>query len=221
MALEIQDFLIQQRAKSVKVFEHKGRDLYDDTMKSARNLGDARIGHSRLNLFTSLAVGDSEDNFKFKVPTEGPLRLGLWPKDGVRIEFMNSRGKLIADSEGTGRFLQKYKDIETSKERISPGEYFIRITRAKDSPTNKEIPYSLQIQVGSQSRQDFDTTEYIADPKKKGEVFDPTPQGVPTANTRQSEMIAQMLGNGLNNMNVLMDKTQGIFATIMGRLFGN
>ena len=24
MALEIQDFLIQQRAKSVKVFEHKG-----------------------------------------------------------------------------------------------------------------------------------------------------------------------------------------------------
>lgn len=220
MALEIQDFLIQQRAKSVKVFEHKGRDVHDDTMKSARDLGEARLDHSRLNLFTSITVGDKEDNFKFQVPTEGPLRLGLWPKDGVRIELMNSRGKVIADSEGTGKLLEKYQNIEKTKERIDPGEYFVRITRSKGSPTDVETPYSLQIQVGSQNRRDFDTTEYVADPKKKDEVYDPGSLAKPTAGIRQSEMVATMLGNGLNNLNAVMDKTQGIFSTIMSRLSG-
>jgi len=220
MALEIQDFLIQQRAKSVEVYERKGRDVHDDTMKSARDLGEARLGHSRLNLFTSITVGDKEDNFKFQVPTEGPLRLGLWPKDGVRIEFMNSRGKVIADSEGTGKLLEKYQNIEKTKERIEPGEYFVRITRSEGSPTDVETPYSLQIQVGSLNRKDFDTTEYEADPNKKDEVYDPASLAKPTAGIRQSEMVATMLGNGLNNLNAVMDRTQGIFSTIMSRLFG-
>jgi hypothetical protein len=219
MAIEVQDFLIQQRAKSIKVFEHKGRDLHDDTMKSARNLGQARINHSRLNLFTSLTVGDKEDNFKFQVPTEGNLRFGIWPENAVRIEMMNSRGKVIADSEGTGRLVERFEDIIRSKDRIKPGEYFIRITRSKESPDDKEIPYSLQIQVGNENRKDFDTTEYEADPKKKGEVYEPASLAKPTAGIRQGEMLVTMLGNGLNNLNMVMDKTQGIFKTIYNQLF--
>lgn len=220
MALEVQDYLIQQRAKHVKVFERKGRDIHDDTMKSARNLGQARIDHSRLNLFTSLGVGDKEDNYKFQVPTEGPFRLGIWPEDAVRIELMNSRGKVIADSEGNARLAEKFENIAKSRERIEPGEYFVRITRAKDNLDDKEVPYSLQIQVGNQTRKDFDTTEYIADPRKKDEVYDPVSLANPTARIRQSEMVATMLGNGLNNLNNVMDRTQGIFRTIVNRLFG-
>ncbi|MBL6931047.1 MAG: hypothetical protein ISR46_06050 [Rhodospirillales bacterium] len=220
MALEIQDYLIQQRKKNIKVFEREGRDLHDDSAKSARDLGQARLDHSRLNLFTSLGPGDKEDNFKFKVPTPGPLRLGLWPTDGTRIQLMDGRGKLLADSEGTGKVLEKYENIIKSKERIDVGEYFIRVTRSGTSDTSKEIPYSLQVQVGSINREDYDTTEYVADPKKKDEVYDPNSQARPTAAARQSEMIATMIGNGLNNFNNLITRTTGIFGTIMNRLFG-
>jgi hypothetical protein len=221
MALEIQDYLIQQRRKNVKVFERQGRDLHDDTAKSARDLGQARLDHSRLNLFTSLGPGDKEDNFKFKVPTPGTLRLGLWPADTTRIQLMDSRGKLIADSEGTGKVKETYENIITSKKRVEVGEYFIRITRAESkTDLNEEIPYSLQVQVGSINREDYDTTEYVADPNKKDETYDPNSLANPTAIARETEMVATMLGNGLNNFNNLITKTTGIFGTILNRLFG-
>ena len=220
MALEIQDYLVQQRKQNVKVFEREGRDLHDDTAKSARDLGKARLDHSRLNLFTSLGVGDKEDNFKFQVPTPGTLRLGLWPKEGTRIQLMDDRGKLIADSGGTGKHLETFDNIVKSKERIGVGEYYVRITRDDTANANKELPYSLQIQVGSVNREDYDTTEYVADPNKKGEVYDDSPQVQPNAASRQSEMIAIMLGNGLNNFNSLITKTAGIFGTILNRIFG-
>ena len=47
MALEIQDYLIQQRKKNIKVFEREGRDLHDDSAKSARDLGQARLDRRR------------------------------------------------------------------------------------------------------------------------------------------------------------------------------
>ena len=212
-----EDFLIQQRAKNVKVFEREGRDVHKDVVETARDLGKARLNHARLNLFTSLGPGDTEDNFKFNVTTEGRLRLGIWPEEGIRIQISDSRGKLIADSGGTGKYLEKFDDIKKSRDRVSAGDYYIKVTREDTSDTQTEIGYSLQVQVGDQYREDYDTIEYTADPATKDEPVDTGPQATPTAQARQSEMLATMVGDGLNNFNNLINRTIGIFTTLLGR----
>lgn len=215
--MQIEDFLVQQRAKNVKVFEREGRDVHKDTVDTARDLGKARLNHGRLNLFTSLGPGDTEDNFKFNVTTEGRLRLGIWPEDGIRIQISDSRGKLIADNGGTGKYLDKFDDIKKSRERFSPGDYYIKVSREDTADTQTEIGYSLQVQVGDQYREDYDTIEYVADPNTKDDPVDTGPKATPTAQARQAEMLATMVGDGLNNFNNLLNRAIGIFSTLLGR----
>ena len=70
------------------------------------------------------------------------------------------------------------------------------------------------------NREDYDTTEFVANPNKKDEVYDPISQAQPTALARQADMTATMLGNGLDNFNNLINKAQNIFGTIINRMFG-
>ena len=70
--------LIELRQPQIQVFGHEGRDVHNDSLKTARDIGRVRLDHSRLNVFSFLAKGDTEDNYKFTVDSTGRLRLGTW-----------------------------------------------------------------------------------------------------------------------------------------------
>ncbi len=201
-----------------KVFEQEKRDVNNESLRTARELGSVRLNHSRLNLFTSLAAGDKEDNYSFKVMSKGNLRIGLYGEDNVRIQVLNGRGRAIADSkEGTGRLYEKFQGLlDQEGTSFDPGSYYLKVTRANANDTKTELPYSIQLQMGDTYKNDYDTKEYEAKVAKTGVIFDdPAANATQNSATLQGKGIATMLSDGLIYLNQMMDKTINIFSTLM------
>jgi len=220
---EFNSSLVELREPAIKVFEHEGRDVHNDTLKTARNLGRVRLNHSRLNVFSYLAEGDKEDHFKFNVDSTGGLRLGTWRDAGTRFQFYNDRGRLIADSKpGTGRAYDKYiRMVGAAKggEPFEPGEYFIRVSRLKNGETTPERPYSMQLQMGNTVLRDYDTKEYEAKALKPGDIkpFDPTEGALPTGAALQGGLMSNVLTDGGNYLKLITDKAFNIFSSALNR----
>ncbi len=222
---EFDTSLIDLREPTVKVFEHVGRDVHKDTMKTARNVGRVRLDHSRLNIFSFLAEGDAEDNFKFNVDSTGGLRLGTFRDAGTRFQFYDNRGRLIADSkQGTGREHNKYLRMiggEKGGEPFKPGEYFIKVSRLKNGETTPERGYALQLQMGDTFFKDFDTKELDAKEFKPGDVqpFDPTEGARQTAATIQGALMVNAMVVGLDYLKLITSKAFKAFSLFSSSLF--
>lgn len=60
---------------NIKSWEKTSTDTYADSIKNARDIGQARLNYSRLNMVTTLSENEREDWFSFTVTSRGQLRL--------------------------------------------------------------------------------------------------------------------------------------------------
>lgn len=60
---------------NVKSWEKTTSDTYADSIRTARDMGQARLNYSRLNMITTLSENETEDWFSFTVTSRGKLRL--------------------------------------------------------------------------------------------------------------------------------------------------
>lgn len=60
---------------NVKSWEKTSRDTYADSIRNARDIGQARLNYSRLNMVTTLSKNETEDWFSFTTTSRGKLRL--------------------------------------------------------------------------------------------------------------------------------------------------
>lgn len=60
---------------NVKSWEKTSIDTYTDSIRNARDMGQARLNHSRLNMITTLSEKETEDWFSFTTTSRGKLRL--------------------------------------------------------------------------------------------------------------------------------------------------
>jgi len=215
--------LVFLRKPSIQVFEHEGRDVQKDTLKTARDVGRVRLNHTRLNVFTYLAEGDKEDHYKFKIDSEGGLRLGTWRDAGTRIQFLSDQGRVFADSkQGTGREHEKYLRIiggAKGGEPFKPGTYFIKVSRWKDGETTPERAFSLQIQMGETVLRDFDTKEYEALEVKPGDIppYDPTEGANQTGASIQGALMVNAMVVGSNYLKDINNKVLNLLSSTIIR----
>lgn len=221
--VEFDTSLVNLRKASIQVFEHEGRDVHKDTLKTARDIGRVRLNHTRLNVFSFLAEGDKEDHFKFKIDSTGGLRMGTWRDAGTRIQILDERGRVIADSKlGTGREHDKYARMiggVKGGEPFKPGTYYIKVSRLKSGETTPERPYSLQIQMGDTVLRDFDTKEYEAKKLKPGDAapYDFTEGARNTGATIQGALMVNVMVIGMDYLKDINNKVYNLFKTFLNR----
>lgn len=195
-------------AAGTKVWEQERRDVWRDTLKTARDIGRVRLNYSRLNVFSSLSEGDKEDHFKFQVASRGKLRLGLYNDDQTRIQILNKQGRVIADSkQGTGRHLERFQRMTGDGEIFEAGDYYLRVSRLDQKETTPERPYGVQLQIGTVVKHDYDTTEYKAKAAKPGDltVDYPTAGAMPNAATTGGSLLFGMLTDGVIYLSKLLN----------------
>ena len=62
-------------ATLAKSWEKTTKDTYADSIRNARDMGQARLNYSRLNMVTTLSKNETEDWFSFTTTSRGKLRL--------------------------------------------------------------------------------------------------------------------------------------------------
>ena len=188
-----------------KVWEQKRRDLWHDTLRTARDIGRVRLNHSRLNVFSSLAEGDQVDHFKFQVASRGKLRIGVFRDSETRFEILNNRGRVIADSkEGTGRLLERFLRMVGDGEKFKPGDYYLRVSRLDPKKTTDKRAYAVQLQMGPDVKNDFDTTEFNAKGDKPAlPSVDLTAGAMPSAAVTGAGFLFDMLTAGMNSFSTV------------------
>lgn len=191
-----------------QVYGQEKRDVRDDCLRTAREIGGVRLNHSRLNLFSSLSEDDKEDNFKFKVLSHGKVRMGLYGQDNVRIQIRNSRRQVIADSKaGTGAAHDRFIEItEKDGTKLEKSDYYITVTRLDSDDSTTQIPYSIQLQMGDKVRADYDTTEYKAKKTTSPSdlLADYTAGAGYSAIAAAAKGAAAMISDGAANMKALL-----------------
>lgn len=200
MAIEVTSVT---HAPGTKVWEQERRDVWNDTLKTARDIGRVRLNHSRLNVFSSLAEGDKVDHFRFQVASRGKLRIGVYRDSETRIEILNKRGRVIADSkEGTGRHHERFLRMVGDGEIFEAGDYYVRVSRLDSRETTPERPFAVQLQIGTDVKNDFDTTEYEAKGDKPAITSrDPTAGAMPSAAVIGGGWLSDMLNAGMEFFN--------------------
>lgn len=144
----------------LKVWERRTRDIPLETRQQARYLGGVKLNNSRLNAFSSLKKGDVEDFFSFKSYSRGPLRLGKSDDPYLRVELMDTNGRVIADSDAnSGKLFDKFLEFNGDGARVEPADFYVRVSRLEGDPNTTERSYSIQLSMGDEVRHDFDTIE--------------------------------------------------------------
>ena len=195
--------------KGPQVWESQKRDVLRDSLQNAREVGRVRMNNARLNVFSALSEGDKEDNFKFFVDSTGDLKMANFKEGDARFQILNSKGRVVADSDENTRLLhQRFERMQSAEgEKWKPGEYYVRVVRDGGSASER-IPYSIQLQMGTEVKNDYDTIEYeavAAEPGADIAVPDATPNVSGNAATQGGAMLAGMLTAGLNYINDMMD----------------
>lgn len=60
---------------NIKSWQRSSIDTYVESIRNARDMGQARLNYSRLNMVTTLSENETEDWFSFTTPSRGKLRL--------------------------------------------------------------------------------------------------------------------------------------------------
>lgn len=208
---------LDKNAGGPKIWTREGRDVNTaDNFQTARLIGTVRLEHSRLNAFSSISVGETEDNFKFKVASRGPLRLGKnMEEDNLRVQVYNGSKRIIADSDPTaGRKYDRYLEMISDKGSTADrGNYYIRISRIDSDDTSADSNYTFQLQMGTQVKNDYETIEYKAKELKPGEMpptIDPTAGAVPSASTLMGQGLSAMLDDAMANFGKMLSGAASI-----------
>ncbi len=100
---------------NIKSFEKSTSDLYGDTIRSARDIGQARLNYSRLNMITTLSEKETDDWFSFKVTSRGKLRLTAVNVTAVQDEKKTTDSK---ESSASDELENAVSDYEKAIERF-------------------------------------------------------------------------------------------------------
>ena len=84
---------------NVKSWEKSSQDTYADTIRTARDMGQARLNYSRLNMITTLSENEKEDWFSFTTTSRGKLRLTAINLSAAEKEQKESNKKTTATDE--------------------------------------------------------------------------------------------------------------------------
>lgn len=154
----------------VQLWSKTTYDIHKEKLSDARDVGDVRLNNSRLNVFSSLKKEDKVDHFKFDIQSNGKFRIGMTDNPELRVELLNSRGKVIADGDANSGDALFHKFLELNEDglELDKGTYYVRISRKSTDPDKTEYTYSLQLSMGDTYIHDYDTLE-----KPPAEAFDP------------------------------------------------
>ena len=151
----------------VQTFEKDTNDVKLDNNMTARDIGILRKNDSRLNLFSSLTVGDTVDVFKFRVTNTADTKVGMLAADTqskelLRVQiFSKTTGALIADQDPeSGNAYENFKALEAGTFELKQGDYLVRVSRlpGTDVRSEKAVQYVIQMSQGVY-KNDFDTIE--------------------------------------------------------------
>ncbi len=133
------------------------------TTSSATDIGNLVADSTRLNVYSALKKGDAGDVYRFTTQGTGAVTLGTVSDPGLRIQVMTRYGGVIADSkEGTGKYNDSYKSLQTGDLKLDNGEYFIKVTHDGTTPLDdkgkpiEDKNYAIQLSKGLY-KTDYDT----------------------------------------------------------------
>jgi len=84
---------------NVKSWEKTSTDTYADSIRNARDMGQARLNYSRLNMVTTLSENETEDWFSFTTTSRGKLRLTAINISAAQKENEKDLSKTTATDE--------------------------------------------------------------------------------------------------------------------------
>lgn len=201
-------------APSTKAWSRVTADVHKEKLSDARDLGAVRLNNSRLNMFTSLKVGDEVDHFSFWIQSNGKTRLGMTDDPYLRVELLDKQGKVLADSDANSgnELFGEYIKFNEDGLDLEKGKYYLRVSRNADAPQDEEKSYTLQLAMGDNFRNDYDTVE-----KKAVGEYDPMQAaldaGYAIAPARLGSLMAttSLLSEGMMSLLNLTDKDDGFF----------
>ena len=147
--------------QTVFEFQKETRDVFFDNQATARDIGVLVKDKSRLNVISSLAVGDSVDAFRFRATNSGKLTIGSLGDEQVRIQVLSRFGVVMLDSdEEAGAAHEAYLQAKEGGVDFKADQYIVRVSRSEQGPGETGINrnYGVQLRMGDYS-EDYDTVE--------------------------------------------------------------
>ena len=150
--------------KNIRGFQQESNDETGDSTLTARDIGKLIEGKTRLNVVSALTTNDKVDFFKFTATGNQKLGIAVTTDKGVRVQILDSKGRVIADSEA--KFGEKYDKFQLAGAQnldITKGNYFIKVTRDSGVVDTSVKPnYAIQVSTTKYYTEDYDTTERAA-----------------------------------------------------------
>jgi hypothetical protein len=145
------------KPKKVKEYEQDTAKASLNVKAMATDAGILTKDKTRLNVVSTLGKYDPVDFYKVKVSTAGNITLGQVGDSGIRFQFMDKTGNVMADSDpGAGAAYEAYKQMKDGKFAAAAGDYTVRIARTKDAKLTQDRDYAFQLQMGTYT-EDYDT----------------------------------------------------------------
>lgn len=157
--------------KNIRGFKQGSTDVSGDSTLTARDIGKLTEGKTRLNVISALTKNDNVDFFKFDATANEKLGISVTTDKGVRIQILDSKGRVIADSEA--KFGEKYDNFKKAGAQnldITKGNYFIKVTRETGALNTVKPNYAIQVSTSKYYTEDYDTTERPASKVTYGSV---------------------------------------------------
>ncbi len=157
--------------KNIRGYEQSSQDVSGDSTLTARDIGNLTEGKTRLNVVSALTKNDNVDFFKFTATTNEKLGIAVTTDKGVRVQILDSKGKVIADSEA--KFGDKYDNFQKAGAQnldITKGTYFLKVTRETGTLNTVKPNYAVQVSTTKYYESDYDTTETPASVVTYGSV---------------------------------------------------
>ncbi len=119
---------------NIKSWQKTTSDTYADTIRTARDMGQARLNYSRLNMVTTLSENEKEDWFSFTTTSRGKLRLTAINLSEASKEqsettatdeleaAVNNAEKAIEQFRGQGLKVEVYQYIHNRQTLIATNE---------------------------------------------------------------------------------------------------
>ena len=146
--------------KNIRGFKQGSSDTSGDSTLTARDIGNLTEGKTRLNVVSALTNNDNVDFFKFTATTNQKLGIAITTDKGVRVQILDSKGRVIGDSEA--KFGDKFENFQKAGAQnldITKGVYFVKVTRETGALNTVKPNYAVQISSTKYYTEDYDTTE--------------------------------------------------------------
>lgn len=218
----------------------------DEKFSNARDIGYVRLNQYRATVLGGLKKFDSSDLYKVQVQSNAKLSVSLrsvtddsekglddeetssdnlldFTAEGMKLEFISvdryGREVVIGDSSASeGSKLRDNMDSLLKGEyRAKTGNYYVRVSRADDVSSNKEIQYALQVQQGTPKH------DYISQEASSSDTRNKTYTKVPATTTSSTlssstsaavlsaQGAASILSAGYENIASIYNKNNSLF----------